>query len=118
DRVRLPQVETLMYAAGRTRFDFHQADVRQVEIEETDLLFLDTWHVYEQLKEELRLHAAKARRWIVLHDTTTFGDEGETAGHRGLWPAVEELLAQGQWRLRWRWHDCHGLTVLERARPG
>jgi hypothetical protein len=87
----------------------------QVRIEETDLLFLDTWHVYEQLRAELRLHARKARKFIALHDTTTFGEQGATARHRGLWLAVEEFLAQGNFRLKERYQSNNGLTVLERV---
>jgi hypothetical protein len=117
DLLRQPQVDALAAAAGRTAFVFHQADDRTVEIEETDLLFIDTWHVYDQLKEELRRHAARVRRYIVLHDTTTFAADGETPGHRGLWPAVEEFLAEGTFRLRQRFTNNNGLTVLERVRP-
>jgi tetratricopeptide (TPR) repeat protein len=113
DKLKYPHVERLQALAGRTRFHFVQADVLHVEIEPTDLLFIDTWHVYEQLKEELRLHAGKARKYIVLHDTTTFGERGETAGHRGLWPAVEEFLAQGTFRLREQLTNNNGLTILE-----
>jgi hypothetical protein len=116
DRLRFPQVDTLQALAGRTAFVFHLADVLQVEIEETDLLFIDTWHVCQQLREELALHAAKVRRYIVLHDTTTFGDRGETEGHAGLWPAVEEFLARGTFRLKRRYENNNGLTVLEAAR--
>src|SRR5262249_36237364 len=54
---RFSEVDLLQSLAGNTDFVFHQADVRNVTIEETDLLFIDTWHVYEQLKDELRLHA-------------------------------------------------------------
>jgi GT2 family glycosyltransferase/Tfp pilus assembly protein PilF len=115
DLRRFPQVELLKRLAGRTQFAFHQADVRTVQIEETDLLFIDTWHVYEQLREELRLHAAKVRRYIALHDTTTFGERGEKDGHRGLWPAVEEFLGRGTFRLRERHAHNNGLAVLERA---
>ncbi len=95
DRVKYPQVDRLARAAGRTEFVFHEKDVLWADIEETDLLFIDTWHVYEQLREELRRHAGKARKFIVLHDTTTFAEQGETEGHMGLWPAVEEFLAKG-----------------------
>src|SRR5262245_40291519 len=77
EMVRYPQVDRLEKLAGRTRVVFHQADVLQKEIEETDLLFIDTWHVYEQLREELRRHADKVRRYIVLHHITTFGVAGE-----------------------------------------
>ncbi len=112
DRVRYPQVEALRQAAGRTEFIFREKDVLWVEIEETDLLFIDTLHDYEQLREELRRHAPKAKKYIVLHDTTTFGQEGETEGHQGLWPAVEEFLAQGTFRLHSRYENNNGLTVL------
>jgi hypothetical protein len=115
DRVRYPQVETLERLAGRTAFSFQQADVLQIEIEVTDLLFIDTWHVYEQLQAELRLHAAKVRKYIVLHDTTTFGERGDEPARRGLWPAVEEFLARGSFRLKQRYANNNGLTVLERA---
>jgi hypothetical protein len=114
DLVRFPQVDQLQALAGETEFVFHQEDALRADIEETDLLFIDTFHAYEQLKEELRRHAAKARRYIVLHDTTTFGEKGETEGQRGLWPAVEEFLAEGSFRLKQRFTNNNGLAVLER----
>jgi GT2 family glycosyltransferase/Flp pilus assembly protein TadD len=117
DKIKHPHVDLLRALAGRTLFHFRLADVLAVEIDETDLLFIDTYHVYEQLKEELRLHAGKARKYIVLHDTTTFGERGEAPGSRGLWPAVEEFLAQRNFRLLERHTNNHGLTVLESIRP-
>lgn len=113
DRMKYRQVDALRALAGRTDFVFHEADVLRVEIEETDLLFLDTWHVYDQLREELRLHAGKVRRYVALHDTTAFGERGEAEGHAGLWPAVEEFLARGTFRLKERYTNNNGLTVLE-----
>ena len=115
DLVRLPQVDQLAALAGQTEFVFRKEDVLKADIEETDLLFIDSWHVCDQLKEELRRHAAKARKYIVLHDTTTFGEQGESEGHEGLWPAVEEFLAKGAFRLRQRFANNNGLTVLERV---
>jgi hypothetical protein len=115
DKVKRPPVKLLAQQAGRTEFVFRQEDVLAAEIEETDLLFIDTWHVYGQLKEELRRHGGNARQFIVLHDTTTYGAYGEAAGHRGLWPAVEEFLGQGAFRLKWRYENNNGLAVLERA---
>ena len=35
------------------------------------LLFIDTRRDYEQLTEELRRHAGRVRRYIVLYDTAT-----------------------------------------------
>jgi hypothetical protein len=117
DKVRLPQAERLFRQAEGTRVEFRQEDVLAADIEETDLLFIDTWHVYGQLRAELARHAGRVRRYLVLHDTTTFGAAGETAGHRGLWPAVEEFLAEGAFRLAEKYENNNGLTVLERVRP-
>lgn len=113
DRDAWPHCALLEELAERTTLVFQRADVLEVEIEPTDLLFIDTWHVYEQLQRELQLHAHKAQRYIVLHDTTTFAEQGETAGHRGLWPAIEEFLALDTFRLKKRYKNNNGLTVLE-----
>ena len=86
-----------------------------MEIEPTDLLFIDTFHVYQQLRRELELHADRVRRFIALHDTTTFGETGEHESSRGLWPAIVEFLAgSSQWRVAARYHNNNGLTILER----
>ena len=50
-------------------FAFHEADTREIQIEDTDLLFIDTEHNYDQIKAELELHGNKARKFIVFHDT-------------------------------------------------
>jgi hypothetical protein len=114
-------------AMNDIELEFRLADTadESFEIEETDLLFIDTWHIYEQLKRELDLHAERARRWIILHDTTTFGERGEgftyacatrpARRRRGLWPAVEEFLLQNrQWQLWEKYANNNGLTVLAR----
>jgi glycosyltransferase involved in cell wall biosynthesis len=119
DRECLPVIDILQRAArdaGRTHFVFCQSDVLDVQIEETDLLFIDTWHVYEQLKQELVLHANKVRKYLVFHDTTTYGESGETPGYRGLWPAIEEFLQENpHWTLAARLTHNNGLTILERV---
>ena len=66
---------------------------------------------------EWRRHAGQARRYVVVHGTTIYADYGEEAGHAGVWQAVEEFLATGTFRLRERFTNNHGLTVLERVRP-
>jgi predicted O-methyltransferase YrrM len=100
-------------------FEFIQADTRLVHIEPTDLLFIDTWHVYEQLRIELFRHAAQVRRYIVMHDTVSFGELGETQGHRGLWPAIIEFLQMHpEWFLVEQYIRSNGLTVLAQRSAG
>src|SRR5215468_1406454 len=36
-------------ANASVQFSFHAEDVRNVRIERTELLLIDTWHVYDQL---------------------------------------------------------------------
>jgi hypothetical protein len=106
-------------------------------LEVTDLLFLDTWHVYGQLKRELARWHPGVRKYIILHDTTVDEWQGETIRNgwdavrqsrdsgipiheirKGLWPAVTEFLAaHPEWRLRERFTNNNGLTILERTRP-
>lgn len=117
DLVRQPAVDVLARASQGTFFQFWEKDCLKVEIADTDLLFIDTLHDYDQLTEELRLHAPHVRKYIVLHDTTTFGEQGETAGRAGLWPAVEQFVGQGTFRVKARWEHNNGLTVLERVGP-
>lgn len=113
-------------------FVFIQGDTvdPDFEIEETDLLFIDTWHIYKQLKVELQKHSNKARKYIIMHDTTTFGyvDEGEnpishTFSKRvglekeksGLMTAVKEFLENTDvWYLHEKFEHNNGLTILAR----
>jgi len=97
-------------------FLFQLADTRKVKIDPTDFLFIDTWHVYEQVKEELRLHADSVSTYIGFHDTTTFADRGESSGHIGLWPAIQEFLDEHpEWVIDIRKTNNNGLTILKRV---
>jgi hypothetical protein len=109
------------------KFKFIEADVCGIEINETDLLFIDTWHCYDQLKEELRLHSNKARKYICFHDTTTYAHKSEptTSDHRwvgnltpgkGLWDAITEFISENDkvWELVERFENNNGFTIIKR----
>mgnify|MGYP000353781776 CR=1 FL=1 len=104
---------------------------------EFDMTFIDTWHVYGQLKRELEKFAPVTKKYIVMHDTTVDEVHGETmrcmGGRptaerqsketgipveeivRGLWPAVTEFLeAHDDWELRERFTNNNGLTILKK----
>ncbi len=102
-----------------TDFEFRIANTLDLEIEETDLLFIDTLHNYNQLKGELTLHGNKSRKYIIFHDTTTFEWTGESyegkVGELGLWPAIAEFLEENKnWELHERFTNNNGLTILKR----
>lgn len=99
-------------------FGFMERDTTKVEIEPTDLLFIDTLHDYNQIKTELSLHAGKARKYIICHDTVSYGYRNEDGTKGGLMPAINEFLATNpQWRLREHRTNCNGLLVMERIAP-
>jgi hypothetical protein len=99
--------------AGRN-VTLHTADTRKIEIAETDLMLVDSYHSYDQVKIELELHANKVRKYILFHDTTTFGDRGQ-GGENGVWPAIQEFLdANTQWVLVERRTNNNGMTLIKR----
>lgn len=85
------------------------------EIQRCDLLFIDTLHTAAQIEQELK-HEAYVRRWILLHDTTRWGDVGDHNGELGITSAIYEfLIANREWRIERHWRNCNGLTLLERV---
>jgi len=113
---RMDQLTTIAKAElPDTDFKFKCANVLFEDIEPVDLLFLDSYHVYEQVLQELVYHAPKAQKFIVLHDTEAFRDVGQTPGYRGIWPAIEGfLLYNPEWVIIEHRKNNNGLTVLAR----
>ena len=102
--------------------------------ENYDLTFIDTWHVYGQLKREVDTFSKHTNKYIIMHDTTVDAVFGETIRckwnaqeqskltgfpveeiNKGLWPAIEEFLANNSdWVLLKRYTNNNGLTVLRK----
>lgn len=124
DIVLNPEVENLFAHAKELgkKAQYIKADVLTIDIEPTDLLFIDTYHVYEQLTQELKLHANKVRKYIAFHDTYTFGLRGENANklsslidRNGLITAIIEFLIENpDWKIHFHTNKNNGMTVLKR----
>lgn len=100
-------------------YEFINASTLDIEIEETDLLFIDTDHSYNQLSKELSLHGNKANKYIIMHDTVTFGkrDAGTQRNKEktGLITAIEEFLDNNkEWEIHKHYENNNGLMVLSR----
>jgi hypothetical protein len=108
----------------------------ELQINETyDLTFIDTWHIYGQLKRELAKFSPITNKYIIMHDTTVDELLGETIRlnwnareqsqltgfpvdeiNKGLWPAIEEFLETNpNWVLHERFTNNNGLTILRRV---
>lgn len=103
----LELVEKLAREQG-TRFQFIQADSRSVLVPSCDLMFFDTLHTYEQLRDELGQHAYKVMKYMIFHDTETYKKE--------LMPAIEEYLeSHPQWMIDKVFTNNNGLLILQRG---
>jgi hypothetical protein len=103
--------------------------------ERYDLTFIDTWHVYGQLKRELNKFSNITNKYIIMHDTTVDEFYGETIRNgwnaadqsreygipveeinKGLWPAVVEFVENNpEWYIKERFTNNNGLTILART---
>lgn len=114
-----------------TEFQFIEADVLKIDIEKTDMLFIDTLHTYNQLSKELRKHEKNVNKWIILHDTITFGQRDEDfyqngsisdeissqfVEKRGLYTALIDFLGENKnWKIKEHFTNNNGLTIIERV---
>jgi hypothetical protein len=120
-------------AEGIQSVFYEQSDL-DCPLEMTELLFIDTWHVYGHLKRELARWNTYVSKYIILHDTTVDEYYGETIRlgwnaeeqskntgipvfeiNMGLWPAIVEFLStHPEWVLEKRYTNNNGLTILRR----
>jgi hypothetical protein len=97
-------------------FSFIKGNVLDIEIEPTDFLFLDTWHVYEQVRDELKLHSPKVKKYIGFHDIVSWGEKGETPGYKGINYAIDEFLTNSkEWVIKEKFLNNNGLLIIERT---
>lgn len=120
---------------NQIEYTFIQCDSASVTIPDVDLLFIDSWHIYGHLIRELNNSCDKVAKYILMHDTTVDEWDGESircgwdinsqakkSGYpkeeiaKGLWPAIEDFLAaHSEWKLKERFTNNNGLTILERV---
>jgi len=101
---------------GSTEIELIEANTLHLDIEPTDLLFIDTFHTYSQLKRELEIHGNKARKYLAFHDVESFKDKGEDGAEPGLAMAIIEFVeANPHWSLHMHLRNNNGLLILKRS---
>lgn len=135
DHPNINEARLAAQAAG-IAFVFHKGNDLDLDLQDFDLTFIDTWHVYGQLRRELIKFAPRTRKFIIMHDTEVDAEAGESLRscmhliphqaaqsgipedeiRRGLRPAIEEFLADHpEWTVRAKFCNNNGLTVLART---
>jgi hypothetical protein len=95
---------------------FIKGDTLKININSTDLLFIDTNHTYEHLTEELYRHASKVKRFMVFHDTISHGVGRPNTEQRGLLSAIiHYIISCREWAFYQHYTNNNGLTVLYRT---
>ena len=109
-------------------FEFRIGDTRKLNIEPTDMLFIDTLHTYKQLTIELNRHHKQVNKYIIMHDTTTYGTRDENDSYnldpinidqnkQGLRTAIDDFVyINTEWKIKYVFENNNGLVVLERQK--
>jgi len=111
-------------------FEFWLENDMNVEIPQTDLLFIDSLHTYCHLIYELETFCIKVDKYIAIHDTSSpYGQKNEKytgdyseyppwidKNKQGLEIAVKDFLSRHpEWMMHKKYSNCHGLTILKRV---
>jgi glycosyltransferase involved in cell wall biosynthesis len=111
-----PLQAVLMQVKGNTDYKVtHAFNSLTTQIEETDLLWIDTIHSANQIYQELNLHAPKVSRFIIIRSTGTFGETAEGSDEPGLNYGLEEFLEKNpEWFVFKVIPHQYGMTVISR----
>lgn len=82
----------------------HPTDARRVG-RWVDILFVDTLHTYEQVRDELNTWKASVNKYIAFHDTYTF---------KAINQAIDEQLNPDEFTEVYSTPECNGLRLFKR----
>ncbi|CAM9214710.1 unnamed protein product, partial [Ectocarpus fasciculatus] len=115
DTIRMPSLDPVYRIAKENNIEFSYEilnDLKLDNLEPVDMTFIDTWHVYGQLKRELQKFAPYTKKWIIMHDTVVDGMLGES----GLMSAIKEFIAANpDWAVDVVRQGNNGLVILKRV---
>jgi cephalosporin hydroxylase len=117
DIERFPESQELFEharKAGKSAYFWQHDTLTLGAIAPTDLLFIDSLHTYHQVKSELH-YESFVEKFIVLHDTVLFGEQGQDGSTPGIMQAVHEFLqSHPEWTVMEHRTNNNGLLVLVR----
>jgi hypothetical protein len=113
---------------------YHENCLITDNIDYCDMLFIDTFHSFKQMSCELLLHGNKAKKYLVFHDTVTFGYNNELGqikldklpsflqeyysslpNIQGIMPAIDNFMNSfPEWKVYQHYKNNNGLLVLKK----
>jgi hypothetical protein len=108
---------TWLESKNLAKWEFHKRNTADtsLKIKETDFIFFDTLHSYEQLSKELVLHAEKSSKFLAFHDTFSCRTVcNEDKSKEGIKRAIDEYVNSNTCKIVYQTDLCNGLMVLEK----
>lgn len=97
---------------GVKSLNINQATDLPLDIDDFDVLFVDSIHTADNVEKELNTHAHKVNKYIIFHDTTIFGEIGED-GSEGIKKPIYEFLNNNEdWKIIYETDRNNGLMIL------
>jgi len=110
-----PLQAMLSKVAGNRLVLEHRPSTEVQSIPETDMLFIDSQHTERRALEELRKFGKNVKRFIVFHDTHTYGMRGEDGSVGGLLTALTTFIHENpEWFFCFHTSAQFGLTAIAR----
>lgn len=121
---RIPHLLKQLAADNNIAIDIRLESSLETVIPECDLLFIDSFHIYSHLKAELTMHHSKVKKWILLHDIVSCGNNGLNLDGfvfregDGLLKAIHEFVNEhkDEWQIHEMLQDHFGLGILRRIK--
>lgn len=88
---------------------------KKIEIEQTDLLFLEGNHPMLHVLEELRIHSPKVKKYIIGNDINAEEEAGFT-GYEVEAAFIKFLIGNKKWKLVDRIYVGSGLIIIKRVK--
>jgi hypothetical protein len=127
DIERYPHHEAILKATDLGRWRPHYMPSETASAFDVDMMVIDGFHNYPQVKMELDLFADHVAKYLVFHDTISCGTVGDgianpkvhQAPHlsdkRGIRMAIDELMIRDpSWLIKAHYPNDSGLLILER----
>lgn len=93
------------------------ANSLSIQIEPTDLLFLDGNHSYDHVLQELIQHSPNVSKWIFLHDINAEGQMSPVGKPYAVLKATNDFLKiSNKWKIKLKDERQAGLMILERIK--
>jgi len=94
---------------------YYQSENTMVDIEQTDLLYIDTYHEYHHLQSQLSLHHQKVKKYLVFNGTCQYAFQGESPDSKGILVCIIDFITNNsEWKFRKVETSSDGLVILER----